>query len=50
MLNNSYEYFNVMVLSYLAAPTIFPILYRIARPLLSEDMRKKIVVLGCKKF
>ncbi|KAL3857236.1 hypothetical protein ACJMK2_011928 [Sinanodonta woodiana] len=34
------------------APRIFPILYKLARPLISDDMRKKIFVLGadCKEF
>ncbi|XP_013379466.1 retinal-binding protein [Lingula anatina] len=28
------------------APSIFPILYKLARPLISDDMKKKIIVLG----
>ena len=31
---------------YFSAPRIFPILYKLARPLISDDMRNKIHVLG----
>ena len=44
------EICTLLVFFCFTAPRIFPILWKICRPLISEDMKNKIHVLGCKSI